>query len=270
MKKNKRKRIIILGFAALTVITLLVACIVIWNIKITDISVIGNKIYSDEEIISYIFPTDKDKHTVYAMWKKKKDEAVTIPFIKSYEVNITGLHSAEIVVYEKGIIGALKYMGTYLYFDSDGVIVDTSTMRLDGVVAIEGFNFDYFVLNDKLPVADNSIFGSILVLSNVIKAEELHVDDVFIDTNMNITVYVGDIKAYLGEGTYIEKKIHALKDVLPSISHMKGTLYLNYSADLLNTKEYFFKEDKEDAPAEDETTIDPLLETESVPEEPVK
>lgn len=265
MNKKKRKRLIILALVALTLFILAIGAMALWSIRLTEFTVIGNTIHTDEEIISYVFPETKDTHTIYAMLNKNAEEQKRIPFVKSYELNITGLHSAEIVLYEKGIIGALKYMGSYLYFDSDGYIVDTSTKKLNGVVGIEGFNFDYFVLNDRLPVADDNIFGSILVLSNVIESENLNVDGAYIDTNMNITVYLGDIKAYLGEGTNIEKKLHALQDIYPSIKGMKGTLYLNYSANLLDKKEYFFKEDKGDMPeTETETETERIIETDPV------
>lgn len=239
MKKKRHFRRSILLLAALLVI--IGGALVIWNMKLTEITVIGSSYYSDDELIAWVFPEGKYFRTVYSIWNTKFGEKQDIPFVKSYELTITGLHSAQIVVYEKNIIGYIPYMGNYLYFDMDGYIVETSTEKVEGMLFIDGINFNYFVLNNQLPVADSSIFSQTLMLSRIIRQEELEVDRVYFDKELNITLYMGAVSVYLGQGTGLESKLHTLKDILPQLSGQRGTLYLDNYSTVNDTVEYIFK-----------------------------
>jgi len=240
--KSKRllKRLLIVT----TVLAFLVIIsLAVWSLKITEITVEGNTYYTDEEVISLIFPETNDLHTLYAVWDNRFGEKKDIPFIKNYTISITGLHSAEIIVYEKGLIGYIPYMGNYLYFDVEGYIVETSTEKIDGLLFIDGINFDFFVLNSRLPVEDDNLFYNTLVLSRLINEKNLDVDRIYFDRNMMVTLYMGDIKVYLGEATELETKILTLVDILPQIKKEKGTLYLDNYSKVNNIVEYIFKRD---------------------------
>lgn len=246
MKKKRHFRRNILLLAALLVI--IGGALSVWNMKLTTITVVGSSYYSDDELIALVFPEAKYLRTVYCMWNTKFGGQQDIPFVKSYDLTITGLHSAQITVYEKNIIGYIPYMGNYLYFDTDGYIVETSTEKVEGLLFIDGINFDYFVLNNQLPVADSSIFSQTLMLSQIIGREELSVERVYFDKELNITLYMDTIKVYLGQGTGLESKLHTLKDILPQLSGEYGTLYLDNYSTVNDTVEYIFK--RESASAE--------------------
>ncbi len=254
MKKKRHFRGGILLLIALLVI--IIGAFAVWNMKLTDITVSGSIYYTDDELLAYVFPEAKYYRTVMSLWNNRFGEPEDIPFVKSYELNITGLHSAEIVVHEKTIIGYIPYMGNYLYFDTEGYIVETSTEKVDGLLFIDGINFDYFVLNSQLPVDDNSVFADVLVLSRVISQEELDVERVYFDSDLNITLMMGDLRVYLGQATSVEEKIHTLTDILPQISGETGTLYLDSYSTVNDTVEYIFKRDStEESPVETESGL---------------
>lgn len=239
MKKKRHFKRSILLLAALLVI--IGGALAVWNMKLTEITVIGSSYYSDDELIARVFPEAKYFRTVYSMWNTRFGEEQDIPFVKSYDLTITGPHSAQIVVYEKNIIGYIPYMGTYLYFDTEGYIVETSTEKVEGLLFIDGINFNYFVLNNQLPVADSRIFSETLMLGKIIRQEELDVERVYFDKELNITLYMDTINVYLGQGTGLESKLHTLKDILPQLSGQYGTLYLDNYSTVNDTVEYIFK-----------------------------
>jgi cell division protein FtsQ len=241
----KKKRSFKRGMLLLLALAVIIGgALAVWNMRLTDITVVGCSYYSDDELIARVFPEAKYFRTVYTLWNTRFGEEQDIPFIKSYDLTITGLHSAQIVVYEKNIIGYIPYMGNYLYFDTDGYIVETSTEKVDGLLFIDGINFNYFVLNNQLPVTDSKIFAQTLVLSQIVRQEELAVDRVYFDKDLNITLYTEDISVYLGQGTGLESKLHTLKDILPQLSGQQGTLYLDNYSTVNDTVEYIFKRDK--------------------------
>ena len=267
MKKRRHfKGGILLVFALLVII---IGALAVWNMKLTDITVSGSSYYTDDELLAYVFPEAKYYRTVMSFWNNRFGEAQDIPFVKSYELNITGLHSAEIVVYEKTIIGYIPYMGNYLYFDTEGYIVETSTEKVEGLLFIDGINFDYFVLNSQLPVNDDSVFSDVLVLSRVISQEELDVERVYFDKDLNITLIMGSLNVYLGSATSIEEKIHTLVDILPQIEGEVGTLYLDSYSTVNDTVEYIFKRATTETEEESETDTAESTE-EIVPETPVE
>jgi cell division protein FtsQ len=238
-----RKRRILKGLILLLLALLVIGAgaLALWNVKLTEITVIGSSCYSDDELIAQVFPEAKYFRTAYMLWNVRFGEEEEIPFVKSYDLTITGPHSAQIVVYEKNIIGYIPYMGNYLYFDTDGYIVETSTEKVDGLLFIDGIYFDYFVLNNQLPVTDSKIFSQILVLSQLVQQEELDLERVYFDKSLNITLYTGQISVYLGQGTDLESKLHTLKDILPQLADQQGTLYLDNYSTVNNTVEYIFK-----------------------------
>lgn len=225
----------------------------VWNLRLTDITISNSTYYTDDELLAYVFPEAKYYRTVYTLWNNRFGEQEDIPFVKSYELKVTGLHSAEITVYEKTIIGYIPYMGNYLYFDSEGYIVETSTEMVEGLLYIDGINFDYFVLNNQLPVEDDSVFYSVLMLGRVISQEGLDVERVYFDSDLNITLIMGDLNVYLGEATSLEEKIHTLADILPQLLGETGTLYLDSYSTVNDTVEYIFKRDSGTDETEDET-----------------
>ncbi len=69
-KKRKRShaRWILSGILALL---LGIAVFFALTTRITDIEVAGSTRYTDEELISRIFSTDKERNTLYAFWNEK-------------------------------------------------------------------------------------------------------------------------------------------------------------------------------------------------------
>ena len=52
-------------------------------------------------------------------------------------------------------------MSSYMYFDKDGIIVESSVEQLPGVPWITGLDFGHIILHQPLPVADPDTFGAV-------------------------------------------------------------------------------------------------------------
>ena len=48
-----------------------------------------------------------------------------------------------ITVYEKAVIGYIRYMGCNMYFDKDGIVVESSTETFEKVPEIIGLKFKF-------------------------------------------------------------------------------------------------------------------------------
>ena len=95
----------------------------IFSVKITDFNFGGNTRYTDEEMKEMLFPNELSKITLYNFIRSKFKKDYNIPFIQGVDIYVTGMNSADIIVYEKSVVGCVKYMSSYMYFDKDGIVV---------------------------------------------------------------------------------------------------------------------------------------------------
>lgn len=65
------------------------------------------------------------------------------------DVNVVSHDSIRITVYEKSLAGYVTYLGRYLYFDRNGMVVESSSEKIDDVPEVTGLSFDHIVLHEE-------------------------------------------------------------------------------------------------------------------------
>ena len=250
-RRWKRIRNFFLCLFALTALLL----IFLWNMRIDVISVEGSEFYSEEEIIDFIFETPAERNFLYAWLNNRFGERKSIPFVAGYMLEFAGVHEVKVTVYEKRVIGYIEYMGSNMYFDQDGTIVESSSEKREGVPLITGLQFDYIVLYKPLPVEDDTTFTQILNLTQLIARYDIDVDRIYFDSRMNATLHIGNIRVLLGSNENMEYKIAELDGMLPQLSGLSGVLHLeNYDRTAMNPSYSFIQDEEpeETAGAEEE------------------
>ena len=220
-------------------------------IKIEDVSVTGNMVNNTpEEIEARIFDCNKySRHTVYQFVKQLLGKKEEIPFVEDYKIEFESLNKVEVIVYEKSIVGYITYMNSLMYFDKDGIIVDSSSEHIDGIPEITGLKFGSIVLYRKLPVEDERIFDEILTITQSLQTFGVDAQRISFSEMRDVTLYLGDITVELGSGGNYDSKVAELSDMLPNIrSRMReesiesGTLYLDsYDENMIGNNAYTFK-----------------------------
>ncbi len=205
-----------------------------------SITYVGSSHYTDDELNDKIFGSDKPNVVLYKLFGDKKK---TIPFIQKYEVEIQWPRRLYITVYEKPVIGYVRYMGCNMYFDKDGMVVESSTESYEKVPEIIGLKFNSIVLGSKLDVGDDEIFRQILDLTQSFDKYKLGVSKVYFDASDNIILYVDEVKVYLGRSDDYTDKLFELKQMESKFAGLKGTLYMqDYTKD--SNSVIFKKDDK--------------------------
>lgn len=239
VKKNKgvSKLIIFL------VIILAAACIsmaVIFVFRVNTIQYVGGTHYTEAELTQNIFKGKNANSLMYFL--VGKNDHVEMPFIQKYDVEITWPDKMYITIYEKPVVGYVSYMGCNMYFDKDGIIVESSTQKLTGVPQVTGLDFRSIVLNSKLEVGDKSVFYKILELTQSFDKHQLIVDKIYFDSNNEVTLYMENVKVMLGNCDDIVDKMYELKQIYGNLKGLKGTLHLeNYTED---SNSVIFKQEK--------------------------
>ncbi len=214
---------------------------IIYSMRLTNLNFGGNTRYSDEEMEKMLFPNELSKITVYNLIRSKVKKNYNIPFIQDVDIYITGINSADIIVYEKSVVGCVKYMSSYMYFDKDGIVVESSNNFLEGIPLIDGLDFGRVVLYEKLPISNENVFDQMLDITQVLVGNDITVDKITISSDNNITLYIGDIEVYLGDSKELNGKIGELRDMWEKIKGLSGILYLDNYNPLNENTTYTFK-----------------------------
>lgn len=229
--KNMKKKHIGL-FVFLAVIILLCGlCIagmyyVNSKFKIMTVTFEGTDKYSDAELSSVIFEDINFSNTILFNYDISHKEKKQIPFIETYEVTVEYPNTVHVVLYEKKIVACVFYKDNYMYFDKDGIVVESSKDKVIDVPVIDGLEFDSIVLYSLLPASPQSVFATILDLSQNIQKYEIDIDKAYFNEDTSIVLYMGNVKINLGFGDNISEKLHELKQMQDKLAGLSGVLHM--------------------------------------------
>ncbi len=204
---------------------LLMVCL-LFSVRITQVEVTGNERYTQEQITDLLFPDSMSRNALLCFWNDRLKEHISIPFVEDYEIVFQAPNRVEVIVYEKSVVGYVSYMSSYMYFDKDGIIVESANEALPGIPLIIGLKFGQIVLYEKLPLEEEGIFQEILNLTQILAVNHLQVDRIQYGRYKDITLYMKDIEVLLGSGGNLNGKISELRDMLPQLEGVKGILHL--------------------------------------------
>lgn len=239
LKKSRRKIKIGVGAA---VILLVIGLFL--SLQIREITVTGNKQYTQEQVKGLLFKDGWDRNTIFCLYKNRFMKHKQIPFVEDYKIVFLSPVKVEVIVYEKSLVGYVSYMGSYLYFDKDGIIVESSNEELDNIPKIVGLEFGHIALHQPLPVEKSKIFNRILSLTQLLSTHHIMVDQIQYDSDGNATLVMGNKWVYLGSNDQMDGKIAELKDMLPELNgelkDSSGTVYLDTYDDAKPPTSYRF------------------------------
>lgn len=227
MKKQRKHKVrLIILIAVCTVLVGLAGTgLYIWkNYRITTVYVEGNTHYSDEEIIDYVMGGRFAHNSIVLSFMYRNKEITGIPFVQAMDIKILSRDTVKIMVYEKSLAGYVNYLGRYFYFDKDGIVVESAAQRTDGIPQVSGLSFESVTLYEPLPIGDNSVFGSILSITQLLSKYKLAADRIFFSEDYEMTVYFGNVRVILGTSDYIDEKVTRLQHILPSLTGKSGVL----------------------------------------------
>lgn len=233
----KKRQMVLAVTAALG----LVLVFTVLSLKLDHITVSGNNRYTDEELIGRLFEKPSDRNTIYCYIKDRLKDHLSIPFVEDYSLVFKSLSELEIIVHEKSVVGYVSYMSSYMYFDKDGIIVESANKEIDGIPRVVGLNYGQIVLHQPLPVEDEGIFKDILNLTQVLSLHDLDVDRIQFDARGETTLYMDDLEIFLGNNENIDGKILRLSNMFPQLDGLSGTLYLDTYDPANSSMAYTFK-----------------------------
>lgn len=243
LRFGRSKRIAILLAIFLPLLVLLVGgyLYIENNYKVTTVHVDGNIHYTNEEIMGMVMGGRFGDNSLFLTMKYRDKGIDNVPFIETMDVSIEAKDTIRITVYEKALAGYVMYLGRCVYFDKDGIVVETSEEQTAGIPQVTGLSFDHVILHEPLPVDKPELFEEILNITQQLSKYSLTADRIYFDSAYQVTLYFGEAKVALGENEDIDEKIQKLQYILPDLVGKSGTLDMReYSED---AKTYSFEQD---------------------------
>lgn len=120
-----------IGIVALAVLLFLVL------FRVSNVLVVGNTRYTDEEIKQYAMSNILTHNTMLATWFHDHKDIEDIPFLESFDYERVDNTTLRIHVNEKQIIGYILQGTDKLYFDKDGMVAELETMTEEEIAELE-------------------------------------------------------------------------------------------------------------------------------------
>lgn len=241
-RERRRKPIALIVIAVLLATAAAAVIFIAYEYKITDIKITGSDKYTYDQLYEYVFADRNDENLLLFMYTNKKAPKPEIPFIAQvdYETKMPG--TIEVTVYEKSIVGYVVYKGSNMYFDKDGMVVESSTEVFDDIVKVDGLEFSSIVMHEKLKVKDGEVFAVLNDLTQYLRKYEIMVDEVGVYDENSLSVKLGDVTVLFGQSDEtLADKVYELGCMTEQLKGLKGTLYLDkYNG---NSANIIFKED---------------------------
>ena len=208
---------------------------IVTNYTITTVYVEGNVHYTNEEIMNMVMEGHYGNNSLLLSLKYEDKSVENVPFVEKMDVSVLDPHTVKIEVYEKALAGYVEYLERYMYFDKDGIVVESSLEKTQGIPLVTGLSFDHVILYDALPVENPEIFKSILSITQLVNKYKLSADRIHFGSDHTLTLYFEKVKVALGSGENLDEKVMTLQYMLPELEGKSGVLRMeNYTEETKN------------------------------------
>ncbi len=251
MSKRKKRKLNMTGGSGLIIKCVLIATIlfmlaggVFWFInafRITSVVVEGNIHYSTDQITEMVMSSDFSNNSVFLSMQYHNKSITDVPFVERIDVSVVDRQTVKITVYEKTLAGYVQYLGSYMYFDKDGIVVESSNVLTPGIPEVSGLKFNHVVLHEALPVENEEIFQEILNITNLLNKHGLSATKIQFDSLYDVSLHFGKVRVIMGEDADMDQIIMHLTGILPHLEGKSGVLHMENFSEA--NKDITFEED---------------------------
>lgn len=187
-------------------------------------------VYSADEIEKRLFNVGTDKYAVLFAARINYLWDEDIPFVEKVDVELVDKNSVIVYVYDKAVIGCVEHMGSYVYFDREGIAVDSADSVRAGIPLITGLTFTQIAMGERLDLSDGRAFGTILDILMLLEKNELAASDIDFGLRRDITIHIDDDEFLLGTADNYDVKINNFQAALSAVSEGSYVFdFRNYS-----------------------------------------
>ena len=210
--------------------------------KVDSVEVRGTSHYTDEEVKKMVLRGPMASNSVLAPLFYSTTKTDDIIYVDAFKVTQLNRSTICISVKEKKIVGCIKYLDSYIYFDRNGIFVEGSQTRDETVPYFDGIQVNKIVMDEKLDIKGDTVLNTAVALSTIFQKNDMIPDHIQFDSSYSISLIYGDITVQLGKDENLEEKMNRVIAIMPKIQGKKGILHMESVSTDTNT----FEEEKEE------------------------
>lgn len=210
--------------------------------KVDSVEVRGTSHYTDEEVKKMVLRGPLASNSVLAPLFYSTTKTDDIIYVEAFKVTQLNRSTICISVKEKKIVGCIKYLDSYIYFDRNGIFVEGSQTRDETVPYFDGIQVNKIVMDEKLDIKGDTVLNTAVALSTIFQKNDMIPDHIQFDSSYSISLIYGDITVQLGKDENLEEKMNRVIAIMPKIQGKKGILHMESVSTDTNT----FEEEKEE------------------------
>ena len=210
--------------------------------KVDSVEVRGTSHYTDEEVKKMVLRGPMASNSVLAPLFYSTTKTDDIIYVDAFKVTQLNRSTICISVKEKKIVGCIKYLDSYIYFDRNGIFVEGSQTRDETVPYFDGIQVNKIVMDEKLDIKGDTVLNTAVALSTIFQKNDMIPDHIQFDSSYSISLIYGDITVQLGKDENLEEKMNRVIAIMSKIQGKKGILHMESVSTDTNT----FEEEKEE------------------------
>lgn len=234
---SSRKRHILLLLACLIVVFGMGIYFLLTDFAIQKVEIKGNNTYTNTEILNAMKKDGYVNNTLLMVVQNQIFGQTYLPFIDKVSMSYDDSHILKVRVKEKLRAGVFQYMNEYVYFNENGIAVESRNTLFEGVPIVTGVKFtqlsvDQKILENKVPVK-KQYFNTIVSITKKIAAYDIPITEIHFDGEDDITLHSSKYRIYLGSSSYLDGKMSRIASILETISssYKKGTIDMHLYTD---------------------------------------
>lgn len=202
--------------------------------RVESVEVLGNVHYTEEQVKEMVLHGAFSANSVLAP-RFCSHEVKDVPFVDAFHVTKLGRNAICINVREKRLVGCVTFLDSYLYFDRNGIFVESSAHREEKVPFFSEVQIENAVKFEKLPIRGSSVITTAIALSTIFQKTDLIPEDIQFDQTYQISLIYGDIIVQLGSSENLEDKMARVLAILPKLEGEKGILHMENVTEKMKT-----------------------------------
>ena len=144
-------------------------------------------------------------------------------YVRESEITFPGFRSVNVKIYEKTILAGVKYANHYIYFDKEGMVLETTDKPKEDIAYFVSNDITDFTLYQTLSTGREELLEQMINLAGRLKYYKIMWDTVEIDAEGKATLMADKVSVRLGRKNDYDEVLSVLPDVLKTAVETKRT-----------------------------------------------
>lgn len=193
--------------------------------RVEEVMVMNSNYLSESEIREMVLKGPFAGNSVLAPIFCSVDDMKEEAFINGITVKALDRNTLCIVVNEETPVGCVPFLDGYVYFDKEGIFIDSSVERDEKIPYYKELNVSKVIKGEKIPIKGKTVLNSAVIFSRIFQKNEIVPDYIVVDSAASIVLYYGNITVMLGKEQYLEDKMASVLAILPNIEADKAIVH---------------------------------------------